>query len=56
VNVSIHLSDEADVAVREAISGPLGAFNVKQTGVNDYRPLVLTIHDESGHVIGGAMG
>src|SRR6478752_7476385 len=56
VKVSIHLSDEADVAVREAISGPLGAFNVKQTGVSDYRPLVLAVYDESGHIIGGLWG
>ena len=56
MRVSIKLSDEADVAVREAISGPLGAFNVQQTGIKDYRPLVLTVHDESDHVIGGLWG
>jgi GNAT superfamily N-acetyltransferase len=56
VKVSIKLSDEAHVAVREAISGPLGAFNVQQTGIKDYRPLVLTVHDESDHVIGGLWG
>jgi GNAT superfamily N-acetyltransferase len=56
VKVTIHLSDEADVAVREAISTPLGAFNLQQTGVKDYRALVLTVHDESGHIIGGLTG
>ena len=56
MKVSIKLSDEAHLAVREAIAGPLGAFNVQQTGVSDHRPLVLTLHDESGHVIGGLWG
>jgi GNAT superfamily N-acetyltransferase len=56
VKVSIHLSDEAEVAVREAILGPLVAFNVQQTGVDDYRPLVLTVRDDTGHVIGGLWG
>jgi GNAT superfamily N-acetyltransferase len=56
LKVSIKLSDEAHVAVREAIAGPLGSFNVKQTGLRDYRPLVLTIHDEAGHIVGGLWG
>jgi GNAT superfamily N-acetyltransferase len=57
VKVSIHLSDEAKLADREAILGPLVAFNVQQTGiVDDYRPLVLTVHDEGGRVIGGLWG
>lgn len=56
MKISIHISDEADAAVREAIGGPLGKFNVTQTGLTDYRPLVLTIRDETGHVIGGLWG
>ena len=37
MNVSIHLSDEAQSAVRDAIVGPLVAYNTQQTGSNDYR-------------------
>jgi GNAT superfamily N-acetyltransferase len=56
VKVSIKLSDDANAGVREAISGPLGEFNVQQTGIKDYRPLVLTVHDETDDVIGGLWG
>jgi GNAT superfamily N-acetyltransferase len=56
MNASIHLSDEAQPAVREAIAGPLVAYNTQKTGTNDYRPLVLAVHNESGHVIGGLWG
>ena len=38
VNVSVRLSDEAQSAVREAIVGPLVAYNAQQTGRNDYPP------------------
>jgi GNAT superfamily N-acetyltransferase len=56
VKVSIHLSDDAQPAVREAIVGPLVAYNTQKTGTNDSRPLVLAIHDLSGKVIGGLWG
>lgn len=55
-NISIHLSDEAQQAVREAIAGPLAAFNARQTGINDYRPLVLSVQDEAGRIVGGLWG
>ena len=56
VNVSIHLSDEAQPEVRDAIVGPLVAYNTQRTGTNDHRPLVLTVRDEDGHVVGGLWG
>jgi GNAT superfamily N-acetyltransferase len=56
VNLSIQLSDEAQPEVRDAILRPLVAYNTQKTGTNDYRPLVLTVHDESGAVIGGLWG
>lgn len=56
MNISIHLSDEAQSAVRDAIVGPLVAYNTQQTGSNDYRPLVLAVRDEDGHVVGGLWG
>ena len=37
-------------------SRPLVAFNTKQTGRNDYKPLVLTIEDTDKHVVCGLWG
>jgi GNAT superfamily N-acetyltransferase len=56
VNVSIQLSDEAQPAIRDAILAPLVAYNTRKTRTNDYRPLVLTLEDDEGHVIGGLWG
>jgi GNAT superfamily N-acetyltransferase len=56
MKTTIHLSDVADPAVREAIAGPLIAYNARKTGRNDYRPLVLTVLDENGHVMAGLWG
>lgn len=56
MNVSINLSDEAQPEVREAILGPLLAYNAQKTGTSDYRPLILTARDESGRVVGGLWG
>lgn len=56
VNVSIRLTDVADKAIRDAIVGPLVAFNAAKTGGDDYRPLVLMLEDTSGRVVGGLWG
>src|SRR5215471_4012168 len=56
MNVSFHLSDEAQAAVREALAGPLVAYNTRKTKTHDYRPLVLTVHDEKDAIIGGLWG
>lgn len=56
MNVSFHLSDEAQAAVREALAGPLVAYNTRKTKTHDYRPLVLTVHDEKDNIIGGLWG
>jgi GNAT superfamily N-acetyltransferase len=56
VNVSIHLSDEAQPAIGQAIAGPLAAYNAQKVGVHDHRPLVLALCDENGNVIGGLWG
>jgi GNAT superfamily N-acetyltransferase len=56
VKVSIQLSDEAQAEVRDAIVGPLVAYNTQRTGTNDYRPLVLTIRSEDSQVVGGLWG
>jgi GNAT superfamily N-acetyltransferase len=56
MNFSIHLSHEAQTAVRDAIVRPLVAYNTQQTGTDDYRPLVLMVQDENGNVVGGLWG
>jgi GNAT superfamily N-acetyltransferase len=56
MNVTVRRLDVADNSVREAIVAGLVAFNAKQTGRNDYKPLVLTIEDADKQVIGGLWG
>lgn len=53
---SIRLTDKADTAIRDAIFGPLVAYNAQQTGINDYRPLVAAIGDANGRGVGGLWG
>ena len=52
-NHSISLTDAADPAVRDAIVGPLLAYNTEKTGRNDFRLLILTLHDADGTTVGG---
>jgi GNAT superfamily N-acetyltransferase len=56
MDFKIKLSDVADEAVRRAISAPLVTYNAAQTGPSGHRPLVLTITDATGAVIGGLWG
>jgi GNAT superfamily N-acetyltransferase len=53
---SIRLTDIEDSAIRDAISGPLGAYNVEKTGRKDFRPLVLVLESAEGSAIGGLWG
>lgn len=55
-SVSIHLSEQVDTAVHDAVVGALIAYNARQAGIKDYRPLVLSVRDESGNVVGGLWG
>jgi GNAT superfamily N-acetyltransferase len=56
MNVSIHLSDEAQPAVGAAIARPLTAYNAQKLGMPDRRPLVLALRDENGNPVGGLWG
>ncbi len=56
MNYSITLTDSNDPAIRNAIVGPLVAFNTQQTGVDDFRPLALVLSDDSGQTVGGLWG
>ena len=51
-----HLSDAGEPAARDAILGGLVAFNEKQTGSRDFRPLAVLLRDESGATVGGLWG
>lgn len=53
---TITLSDMADDAVRRAISTPLVAYNEGQAGPSEHQPLVLSVQDANGAVIGGLWG
>jgi len=46
----------ADQAVREAIVGPLLAYNSQKTGRNDFRLLILALRDAAGAIVGGLWG
>lgn len=56
MNPSIRFTDSADQAIRDAILGPLVAYNAQKTGGHDYRPLVLVLDDADGQAIGGLWG
>jgi len=53
---SITLTDSNDPAIRNAIVGPLVAYNTHQTGRDDFRPLALVISDDRGQAVGGLWG
>ena len=52
----IRLTDASDPAVREALVGPLLAYNDAKTGRTDFRLLILTLADSSGRIVGGLWG
>jgi len=56
MDYSITLTESNDVAIRNAIVGPLIAFNERQTGIDDFRPLALVLSDDGGQAIGGLWG
>ena len=55
-SLSFEVTDAADAEIREAIVGPLVAYNADQTGLNDYRPLVVVVRDAHDQVVGGLWG
>jgi len=50
------LTDVADEGTRQAILQPLRAYNEAQAGPGNYQPLVITIQDAAGQIIGGLWG
>ncbi|MEJ6001398.1 GNAT family N-acetyltransferase [Paucibacter soli] len=55
-NYQLSLSDVADEATRLAIVAPLRAYNEAQAGPGNYQPLVITIQDGAGQIVGGLWG
>lgn len=56
MDYTIRLTDTRDDAVRGAILAPLVAYNRAKSGRDDPRPLVLTLEDSGGQVVGGLWG
>ena len=56
MNYAIRLTDVPEEATRRAVLDPLVAYNRVKTGRDDHRPLILTIEDSDGKVIGGLWG
>jgi GNAT superfamily N-acetyltransferase len=56
MDFKISMSDVADDAVRRAIAAPLVSYNEAQAGPSGHRPLVLSVTDQAGAVIGGLWG
>ena len=53
---SIDTSAIEDERVKQAIIGPLGAFNAAKIGPSDYQPLVVALRDDNGVPQGGVWG
>lgn len=53
MNVHLELSDIADEDIRKLIVAPLIEYNTAQAGPGNGRPLVITVKDDSGQVLGG---
>jgi len=56
MGVTIELTDAPADGVRDAIVEPLIAFNIQQTGIDDYRPLAALLRDGEGRIVGGLWG
>lgn len=56
MDYSLALTDIADEAVQQAILTPLRAYNASKAGTSKGRPLVVTVLDTAGSVVGGLWG
>lgn len=56
MDFSLALTDIADDAVQQAILVPLRAYNTSKAGTSKGRPLVVTVRDAAGAVVGGLWG
>jgi GNAT superfamily N-acetyltransferase len=56
MSVTIRATDIVDDGARKGIVDLLIAYNTDRTGRSDLRPLILTLEDEHGAVVGGLWG
>lgn len=56
MTTKIRLSHVADIEARDAIIGGLVAYNTERTGIDDHRPLILSITDAEDRLTGGLWG
>lgn len=56
MDYSLALTDIADDAVHQAILTPLRAYNASKAGASKKLPLVVTVLDTAGSVVGGLWG
>jgi GNAT superfamily N-acetyltransferase len=56
MELEFSISDEADDNVRKQIVAPLVQYNDSQAGPGQHRPLVVTLRDAAGQVVGGLWG
>ena len=53
---SLSLSDAPDETLRQAIVGPLVAFNATKAGPSNHRVLSISLCDDDRHCLGGLYG
>jgi len=56
MDYTLALTDVADDDTRQAILAPLQAYNAAQVGHHGGKPLVLTVRDAAGRIVGGLWG
>jgi GNAT superfamily N-acetyltransferase len=53
---TVTVTDTPEVGDVAVISQGLGAYNVEQTGIRDYKPLAVLVKDAAGKTVGGISG
>jgi GNAT superfamily N-acetyltransferase len=55
-SLHLRLSDVAEESVRQRIVAPLAEYNLQAAGPGHGRPVVITLEDEAGEIVGGLWG
>ena len=56
MNFTLEITDAVDEDTRKLILAPLVEYNTSQAGPSNGKPVVITIKNESGAVVGGLWG
>ena len=54
--LTLEITDIADEQVRTQILAPLKQYNDSKAGPSNHRPLVVTLKDDAGEIVGGLWG